>query len=93
LTQKVSSRHLSRQTIRPSVIGPETPLDPQSRADLSSEDFSDLDVLEDVIWTRETTWPPGVAGRLLRRSREIRPGVYQVRGHGERDPLSLVTVV
>lgn len=63
-----------------------------SGADLSSEDFDDLDVLEDVIWTQETIWPPGVAERLLRRSREIRPGVYQVRGHGERDPLSLVTV-
>ena len=45
------------------------------------------------IGTPETTiWPPGVAGRLLPRSREIRPGVYQVGGHGERDPLSLVTV-
>jgi hypothetical protein len=51
-----------------------------------------LDVLQGVIWTPETTkWPPGVAGRLLQRSREIRPGVYQVHGYGERDPLGLVT--
>jgi len=62
-----------------------------SGADLSGEDLGDLDVLQDVIWTPETTrWPPGVTDLLLQRSREIRPGVCHVLGNGGRDPMILV---
>lgn len=63
-----------------------------SGADLSRADFRDLDVLEGVIWTAETIWPPGVAGPIRDRSAEIRPGVFQVRGGSERNPSGLVTV-
>jgi hypothetical protein len=71
----------------------EAPVD-VSGADLSSEDFRDLDVLEDVVWTPETIWPPGgsPSGCSCDRGRSGR-GIYQVRGHGERDPLSQVTVL
>jgi hypothetical protein len=59
-------------------------------ADLSRANFSDLSLIEGVIWTRETIWPPGVAEQVERLSEEIAPGVYRVRGGTERDP-SLVT--
>jgi hypothetical protein len=63
-----------------------------SGADLSEVDLPDLDVLDGVIWTPETTWPPGVAHGVRSRSREIRPGVYQVCSGSERDPSKLAIV-
>jgi hypothetical protein len=62
-----------------------------SGADLSALDLTDMTVLEGVTWTDETTWPPGMLERVRTRSREIRPGVYQVRGGSERDPSRMVT--
>ena len=60
-----------------------------SGADLSRGNFSDLKVLEGVIWTPRTIWPAGVVANLLPLSAEIGPGVYQVRGGSERDRLGL----
>ena len=62
-----------------------------SGADLSRGDFSDLSLLEGVIWTRETVWPPGIAEQVERRSEKIAPDVYRVRGGTERDRSNLVT--
>ena len=36
-------------------------------------------LLNGAIWTHQTSWPPGVAGRVRAHSTEIRPDVYQVR--------------
>lgn len=63
-----------------------------SGADLSAADFPDLDILHGVIWTSDTTWPPGIARRVRSRSRQIRPGVYQVCGRSERDLADLAPV-
>jgi hypothetical protein len=63
-----------------------------SGADLSEADLPNLDVLDGVIWTPETTWPPGVRERVRQRSRPIGPGVYQVCGGSERDPAGLAIV-
>jgi len=63
-----------------------------SGADLSEADLPDLDVLDGVIWTPETTWPPGVRERVRQRSRPIGPGIYQVCGGSERDPAGLAIV-
>jgi hypothetical protein len=65
-----------------------------SGTDLSGEDIGgNLDVLQNIIWTPETTtWPVGVAEQLLPRSREIRDGVYQVVGEGEHEPREPVKV-
>ncbi|MGH3224853.1 MAG: hypothetical protein ACRDPY_40275 [Streptosporangiaceae bacterium] len=63
-----------------------------SGADLSTANFPDLDLLDGIIWTLETTWPPEVANGVRSRSRQIGPGVYQVRGGSERDPLDLIFV-
>jgi hypothetical protein len=50
-----------------------------SGADLSGVEIDDLDVLNGVIWTGQTIWPPGVREQVRDNSEEIRPGVYQVR--------------
>jgi hypothetical protein len=47
-------------------------------------------VLEGVLWTEGTTWPPHMCEQVRLRSREIRPGVYQVQRGGERDPSELI---
>lgn len=60
-----------------------------SGTDLSRGNFSDLKVLEGVIWTPRTIWPAGLVANLLPLSAEIGPGVYQVRGGSERDRLGL----
>ena len=62
-----------------------------SGADLSALDITNIWVLEGVVWTEETTWPPGVREQVQSRSREIRPGVYKVQGGSERDPSQLIT--
>jgi hypothetical protein len=61
-----------------------------SGADLAALDLTDMSVLEGIMWTEETTWPPGVHEQVQLRSREIRPGVYQVQGGSERDPSELI---
>jgi hypothetical protein len=63
-----------------------------SGADLSRVDIGDPGVLDGVIWTSATVWPPGAAGQVRARSQEIRPGVFQVRGGSKRDLSELVTV-
>ena len=61
-----------------------------SGADLSALDLTDISVLAGVVWTEETAWPPGIAGQVRARSREIRPRVYRVCGGSQRDPSELV---
>jgi len=61
-----------------------------SGADLSALDLTDISVLAGVVWTEETAWPPGIAGQVRVRSREIRPRVYRVCGGSQRDPSELV---
>ena len=63
-----------------------------SGADLSGLEIPYPDVLEGVIWTAETIWPSDVAGQVLARSDEIRPGIFQVRGGSERDRCEMVTL-
>jgi hypothetical protein len=41
--------------------------------------ITDLEALNGIIWTRQTTWPPTIDVQVEDRSIEIRPGVYQVR--------------
>ena len=62
-----------------------------SAADLSTLDIKEMRALEGVVWTEETTWPPGVREQVQSRSREIRPGVYKVQGDSERDPSELIS--
>jgi hypothetical protein len=50
-----------------------------SGADLSAIEIRDLHDLDGVIWTDQTTWPPGIASEVRVHSDEIRPGIYQVR--------------
>jgi hypothetical protein len=45
-----SSRHLSRQAIKPGAIGPETPLDPQTPAA--------------IVWAWEATFLKAATGTL-----------------------------
>lgn len=61
-----------------------------SGADLSTTDVSDLQMLEGVIWTDATTWPPGTTEVIRAHSDAIGEGVYQVRRGNEHRP-SLVT--
>jgi hypothetical protein len=63
-----------------------------SGADMSGLDLTDMRVLEGVVWTEETTWPPGVREEVRRRSREIRAGVYQVGGGRGKELAKLVTI-
>ena len=53
-----------------------------SGVDLSRARVDDLDALEGVIWTTDTTWPPQLADRIRAQSKEIREGVYQVSTGG-----------
>lgn len=62
-----------------------------SGADLSLLGLSDMDVLEGVVWTDETVWPPGVYDQVRALSSEIRPGVYQVSRRGKEVRADLVT--
>jgi hypothetical protein len=61
-----------------------------SGTDLSRADIHDLEVLDGVIWTPQTAWPPGMAHEVRSRSREIRPGVYQV-GEGNDPERALIS--
>ena len=64
-----------------------------SGADLSGMAIEDLDVLEGVIWTRQTVWPPDIADHVRACSRLIRPGVYQVgQGNDDPDRFTLIAV-
>jgi hypothetical protein len=49
-----------------------------SGVDLSRLDVTDLDAAIGVTWTPQTKWPTKVAEHIRQRSREIRPGVFQV---------------
>ena len=60
-----------------------------SDADLSDADIHDLHVLDGVIWTLGTTWPPELAQWVRSESREIRPGVYQVGRGNDPERLAL----
>ncbi len=50
-----------------------------SGADLSDLEIEDVEVLNGIIWTHETTWPSNIAGPVHARSEEVQPGVYQIR--------------
>jgi transposase len=59
-----SSRHLSRQALKPGAIGPETPLDPQTPAETRRK--FDQDFREGaVLLVRETGKPIAQVGRGL----------------------------
>jgi hypothetical protein len=62
-----------------------------SGANLSALNLSEMSVLDGVLWTDETMWPPGVREQVWLWSDEIRPGVYLVRGGSERDPSELTS--
>lgn len=63
-----------------------------SGADLSHVKIGDLDVLDGVIWTRQTSWPPGIADKVREQSDEILDGVYQVRIGNTPDRSDLTRV-
>ena len=63
-----------------------------SGADLTEIMVEDLGALEGVIWTGQTTWPPGIADQVRACSREIHPGVYQVDSGSNRDLASFAMV-
>lgn len=56
-----------------------------SDTDLSALPVKDLDQLRGVVWNEKTRWPRHIAGRVREGSREVRPGVYQVRGGNEHE--------
>jgi hypothetical protein len=53
-----SSRHLSRQAAKPGVIGPETPLDPQSRTGWEMPAASSSETLNRTNVTGHSTSVP-----------------------------------
>lgn len=53
-----------------------------SGADLSDANVPDVDILDLVIWTHETTWPVAMEDQVRNYSREIREDVYQVHSGG-----------
>ena len=63
-----------------------------SGADLSDLEIRHLDVLDRIIWTRQTTWPSRVADQVEARSVEIRPGVYQIHFGNTSDRHVLTSV-
>ena len=63
-----------------------------SGADLSGIAVVDMNALAGVIWTPETIWPPGVMLEVRSRSREIRPGVYQVLQGNDQDRSALISL-
>ena len=63
-----------------------------SGADLSGLEIRHLDVLDQIIWTRQTTWPPRIADQIEARSEEIRPGVYQIHFGNTSDRHALTPV-
>jgi hypothetical protein len=62
-----------------------------SDTDLSDMEIGHLDALDGIIWTNQTTWPPGIADQVRVHSQEIRPGLYQVRLGNTPGQHSLVT--
>lgn len=50
-----------------------------SGADLSDLEIGDIDALDGVVWTRQTSWPPGIARQVEEHSEEIGDGVYRMR--------------
>ena len=46
--------------------------------DLASLDVINPDAAIGVTWTTHTKWPANMAGQVRQRSREIRPGIFQV---------------
>ena len=62
-----------------------------SGADLSGLKIQYVDVLNGVIWTHQTIWPPDIAEQVLAQSEEIQPSVYQVRIGRTPDRSSLTS--
>ncbi|WP_182885745.1 hypothetical protein [Microbispora sp. H10885] len=62
-----------------------------SDTDLSFLDLNDIDVLNGVVWTQFTIWPPSLIEEIRRRSHEIGPGLYQI-GWRSEDPAPLTLV-
>lgn len=60
-----------------------------SDTDLSALPVKDLDQLRGVVWNEKTRWPQNIAGRVREGSREVRPGVYQVRGGNEHEDMEV----
>jgi hypothetical protein len=63
-----------------------------SGEDLSGIEIRHLDAVDGITWTRETTWPPAIAGHVEENSYEIQPGVYQVHLGDTRDRHMLLTL-
>jgi hypothetical protein len=53
-----------------------------SGVDLSDAHLPDVDLLDGVIWTPETTWPVTMENQVRAHSRQIRESVYQVHSGG-----------
>lgn len=54
-----------------------------SGSDLSGMgEISDIELLDRVVWTRQTIWPPGIVSLVEAHSEKIGDGVYKVRVGG-----------
>ncbi|MFE3206294.1 hypothetical protein [Embleya sp. NPDC059237] len=56
-----------------------------SGADLSGMKFTDLDILENVVWTDATRWHPAARTVVRECSHVIGEGVYRIHTEGLRD--------
>jgi hypothetical protein len=95
-TARVSARKFLMYISRARVLATQLGLDlHELEVDVSGADLSGMginpDLLNGVVWTDQTSWPPGVASQVRAHSTEIRAGVYQVRlgNTPERDFLAL----
>jgi hypothetical protein len=62
-----------------------------SGADLSDIYLPDVEILDLVIWTYETSWPDGMLGQIENHSVEIKAGIFQIHSGGQ-SKLKLVDV-
>lgn len=60
-----------------------------SGADLSDAYLPDIEILDRVIWTHETTWPVAMENEVRAHSLMIREDVYQVCSGGRTRPKSV----
>jgi hypothetical protein len=63
-----------------------------SGVDLSDVTIEDMDVLDGVIWSSQTTWPPGLRDQVRMCSREIGAGIYQVERGNDPDRFALAGI-
>jgi hypothetical protein len=63
-----------------------------SGADLSRVKIRDLVILDRVVWTQQTIWPPGIADHVREESDKIGEGLYQVRIGNTNDRTGLTRV-